>query len=87
MMLHKVLDKHRMKKYKVIHFKLQASEKQRLTLNERVKDFENKKKLLVIKIKEVVVTGTRHRRGMTARLQLLQTTSTSVLKYRTWRRH
>lgn len=83
MVVYEVLYKHRKKKYKVICFKLRANEKERLTLNERVKDFENKQKLLVIKIKEVVVTGTRHKRGMTAHLQLLQTKSTPVLKYRT----
>lgn len=48
---------------------------------------ENKEKLLVIKVQEVLVIGIRHERGMTAHPQLLQTNSTSVLKYSTWHRH
>lgn len=78
---------HDKQKYKVTCFKLLANERQRLALNQRVKYFENKENLLVIKTKEVVVTGTRHKRGMTTNLQLLQIKSTSILKYRTWHRH
>lgn len=79
--VYEALYKHHKKKYKVTYFKLWANKKQGLTLNQSVKDFENKEKLLVIKIKEVVLTGTRHKREMTAHLQLLQTKSTTVLKY------
>lgn len=83
--MYDVLYKHH-KKYKVTYFKSWATEKQGLTSNESVKDFENEEKLLVIKI-EVVVTGTRHKSRMAAHLQLLQTKSTTVLKYGLWQRH
>lgn len=87
MIFYEVLYKYCKKKYKVTCFKLWANEKKRLILNERVKDLKNKEKLLVIKIKVVVVTGTSHKKGITAHLQLLQTKPASVVKYKTWHRH